>query len=268
MLKYPETTIELIEKEITKALSKQDELIYKFSINLAKIKVQVELIKNPKYGDFSTNIMMLFGLELKDVIKFGRQIIAILPKHIFQKVEIVNPGFINMFLSKDLNNDLLIQILKQADKYGNFKTKKDFYNIEFVSANPTGLLHIGHARNAAIGDTLARIWNAYGIKVNREYYINDAGNQIDKLAMSTLVRYKQACDQSASLPEDAYHGNEIVQIANQIKAENGQQYVETPYNDNKILDAKTDIFFKDYAKEYLLNIIKKTLLNFGINIDI
>jgi arginyl-tRNA synthetase len=104
--------------------------------------------------------------------------------------------------------------------------------------------------------------------VNREYYINDGGNQIEKLGMSTLVRYKQAFDLKDVLPEDAYHGAEIIDIANQIKNEVGDKYLNATYDVNKITDTAANTFFSSYAKKYLLNIIKETLTNFGVSMDI
>jgi arginyl-tRNA synthetase len=157
MFKQQETVIELIKKELLIAISKQNDLINDFGVHVSEVKVQVEISKNPQYGDFASNVMMSLGLSNDNVLKFAQKVANILPKKIFEKIEVVKPGFINMFLSKDINDVLLNEILIQADNYGQFKPKKAFYNIEFISANPTGLLHIGHARNAAIGDTLARI---------------------------------------------------------------------------------------------------------------
>jgi arginyl-tRNA synthetase len=109
---------------------------------------------------------------------------------------------------------------------------------------------------------------AFGIKVNREYYINDGGNQIEKLGLSTLIRYKQSCGQTVDLPEDSYHGEEIVEIANRIKTEKQEQYINATYDDNKITDTTVAEFFKSYAKKYLLDVIKQTLINFGVQMDI
>jgi arginyl-tRNA synthetase len=157
MLKRYETVIELIKKEILTVISKQNELINDFGVQLAKVKVQVELTKNPILGDFSTNVMMSLGLSQENVMKFAQKIADALPKCYFEKINVATPGFLNIFLAKDLNSQLLKQILKEQNDFGQFKRKKIFYNIEFISANPTGLLHIGHARNAAIGDSLSRI---------------------------------------------------------------------------------------------------------------
>jgi arginyl-tRNA synthetase len=192
-----------------------------------------------------------------------------LPKKIFSKVEVVKPGLINMTLAHKYKTKIIDEILKEADKYGNFKNKKLFYNIEFISANPTGLLHIGHARNGAIGDSLARIWKAYGIDVNREYYINDGGGQINRLGMSTLVRYKQALGQNVELPEDSYHGEEIIEVAEKIKSEIGDKYANVEFDKDTIIKNETaQEYFNTYAKNYMLDIIKKTLDVFDVKIDI
>ncbi|MDR0674968.1 MAG: arginine--tRNA ligase, partial [Mycoplasmataceae bacterium] len=268
MLKRYETVIELIKKEILTVISKQNELINDFGVQLAKVKVQVELTKNPILGDFSTNVMMSLGLSQENVMKFAQKIADALPKCYFEKINVATPGFLNIFLAKDLNSQLLKQILKEQNDFGQFKRKKIFYNIEFISANPTGLLHIGHARNAAIGDSLSRIWQTYGIDINREYYINDGGNQIEKLGMSVLVRYKQALGLKDELPEDSYHGLEIIEIANKIKNEIGDKYIDAAYNVNKILDSSINDFFKTYATNFLLNNIKQTLNHFDVTMDI
>jgi arginyl-tRNA synthetase len=157
MLKELETIIEVIKDELLAAIRKQNDLINDFEVDVNKIKIQVELTKNISLGDFSTNVMLSLGLTPDNVMKFAECIANELPKQIFSKVTVSKPGFINMFLSMKYNNKFLDSILKQKDNYGKFPSKKEFYNIEFVSANPTGLLHIGHARNAAIGDSLARI---------------------------------------------------------------------------------------------------------------
>jgi arginyl-tRNA synthetase len=152
-----ETIIEIIRKELLVAIKKQNELINDFGVNVSKLNIQVELTKNPKFGDFASNIMMTLGLNRADAMKFAKKVAVLLPKSIFSDVQIANPGFINMFLNPEFNSDTIRGILKEEENYGKFHSKKTFYNIEFVSANPTGLLHIGHARNAAIGDTLCRI---------------------------------------------------------------------------------------------------------------
>jgi arginyl-tRNA synthetase len=157
MLKRCETVVELIKREILIVISKQNDLLNDFGVQPSKLKIQVELTKNQMLGDFSTNVMMSLGLSPENVLKFAYKIAAALSKRFFAKVEVAKPGFLNIFLSENLNSKFLKQILKQQDEFGKFKHKKIFYNIEFVSANPTGLLHIGHARNAAIGDTLSRI---------------------------------------------------------------------------------------------------------------
>ena len=118
------------------------------------------------------------------------------------------------------DQDLLIikEVLEENENYGKTNYGNETkYNVEFVSANPTGDLHLGHAKGAAVGDSICRIMNAAGYDVTREYYINDAGNQIHNLALSLYARYKQAFNQDAVMPEDGYHGKDIIDIANKIK---------------------------------------------------
>jgi arginyl-tRNA synthetase len=152
-----ETIIEYIKDELKAALLKQTEFISTYHLDTKNLKVEVDKTKNIKFADYSSNVVMLFGLDMKRAEEFAKLIITSINKNSFEKIEFVKPGFINFTMKHDVNFSVINTILEEKDNFGNFKNNKLFYNIEFVSANPTGLLHIGHARNAAIGDTLARI---------------------------------------------------------------------------------------------------------------
>ena len=204
--------IEFIGSEIKKAVQHLKPYIIKYDIEIDKINPNVEKNKNIKNGDFSSNVAMTLGVKRDDVIPFAKAICEQLPSKYFKKATVAGPGFINLELNEEFSHKVLVDILTEKENFCVDKKGKTNYEIEFVSANPTGLLHIGHARNAAIGDTLARIWEANGINVTREYYINDAGNQIEKLGMSVLIRYKQLFDLKDELPEDSYHGSEIIDV--------------------------------------------------------
>ncbi|MGL5308438.1 MAG: arginine--tRNA ligase, partial [Metamycoplasmataceae bacterium] len=174
---------------------------------------------NKDFGDFSTNISMILSKSLKKkpieiaemiVEKFNKK------KTLVKKIEIINPGFINFYLVDDYYSKIIEKIIKEDHDYGKDKTELH-YNLEFVSANPTGFLHVAHARGAALGDSLANILEHVGIKVTREYYINDAGSQIDMLAYACYVRYLQLFNIKINLPEESYHGQDIIWCAKQIK---------------------------------------------------
>ncbi|MCQ3908944.1 MAG: arginine--tRNA ligase [Mycoplasmoidaceae bacterium] len=127
---------------------------------------------------------------------------------------------------------------------------------------------MGHARNGAYGDSLARVFEANGIKVDREYYINDGGNQINKLALSVLIRYLQDYGKNVALPEDSYHAQEIVDTAKLLKQQYGEQFVNAKYDENKILDAEANKIIGTFAKTHLLNIIKDHLAKLGVEMDL
>jgi arginyl-tRNA synthetase len=152
-----ETIIHLIKDELKIAINKQSSLINDSGVNVDDINIQVEQTKNPKFGDYATNTIMSLGLPRDKTMELAQAVADALPKKYFSSTQVVNPGFINMVINPSFNNKIIDEILDVQDLYGQFASKKTFYNIEFVSANPTGLLHIGHARNAAIGDSLARI---------------------------------------------------------------------------------------------------------------
>ena len=206
---------------------------------------------------------MEYANEIASILFLGN-------KKYFSEVKVIKPGFINFKLTNFLLQQVLIDIINEIDNFGIAKKTKLNYEIEFVSANPTGLLHIGHARNAAIGDTLARIWEANGIHVTREYYINDAGNQMEMLAMSVLVRYKQLFGQDVKLPEDSYHGEEIITVASKLKDMYGDKFLNVEFNETGILPeyVKQNAAIKIFSEKYLLQIIRDTLKNFGVSFDI
>ncbi|MEG2198276.1 MAG: arginine--tRNA ligase, partial [Malacoplasma sp.] len=167
------TFINLLEKKIVVAI--------KETFNIKFDKFVVDKTKNIKFGDFFSNVGIILSKKLsKNISQVNEALKKFLISNnpdIFLNIEIEQNGFINFFISYEYINKYILFVNKEKEQYGQFKPKNLFYNIEFVSANPTGSLHIGHARNAALGQTLANIFEKYGIKVDREYYINDAGAQ-------------------------------------------------------------------------------------------
>ena len=223
--------------------------------------IMVEVPKNRDNGDFSSNISMQLAKVLKDNPRnIAEKIVDEISKNTneIEKVETAGPGFINIYLNNEYVFSGISEIIKKEDNYGssNIGNNKKI-DIEFVSANPTGILHLGTARGAAYGSNLANIMSFAGFDVTKEYYINDAGNQINNLGMSLKERYKEACGLEYNMPEDGYYGSEIIDLANKVKDK---------YNTEK-LDSDIE-FFKKTAVDYLLNIIKTDLSNFGVTFDV
>ena len=190
----------------------------------------IEVPKDKANGDYSSNVAMAGA---KCFRKAPRQIAEIIVSHLdlndtlFERCEIAGPGFINFYLGGKFYAEILKDIVNSGADYG----KSDYGKgkkllVEFVSANPTGPMHIGNARGGAIGDCLASVLQWAGYSVNREFYVNDAGNQIEKFATSLEVRYLQHFKPETELPEDAYHGADIIEHAENFIAQYGDRYVE------------------------------------------
>lgn len=246
------------------SIKKELQQIIKDSLDKNNIDVLLEdiIIETPKVvsnGDYSTNIALLLTKKIhKNPMEIASLIIENIKNKIIDKVEIAKPGFINIYLTKARLQLEINKIIKEDKNYGksNVGNNKKV-NIEYVSANPTGILHIGHGRGAAYGDNLSRIMSYTGYDVTREYYINDAGNQMNNLGISIKERYKEVCGLPWNLPEDGYHGKEIISLAEEIYKE---------YKDSK-LDESTD-FFRQEGLNVLLNQIKKDLDKFRVNFDV
>lgn len=220
------TEIELkniIEQAVKKAVSNGD-------LPEAEMpQFNIEKPANKDNGDYSTNVAMAGARAFKKAPRMIAEAIAScidLDGTAFDRVEIAGPGFMNFFLSQQFYSNVLKDVFSCGKDYG----KSDYGQgkrvlVEFVSANPTGPMHIGNARGGAIGDCLASVLDWAGFSVNREFYVNDAGNQIEKFATSLEVRYLQHYDPSIELPEDAYHGQDIVEHAENFIKEYGDKYV-------------------------------------------
>lgn len=250
-------------------MSIKKELAHIIKCSLRNIVTDEEILNNNiiierpskrENGDYSTNIAltltkklhknpMIIAEEIKDNIR---------ENNIIEQIKIASPGFINFHLKKDYLLDQINIIIDKNKNYGrnNIGNNKKI-NIEFVSANPTGILHVGHARGATYGDTLARIMEYSGYDVTKEYYVNDAGNQMNNLGISIKERYKELCGIPCELPEDGYHGQEIISLAKSIYDE---------YQDKK-LDEDIEYFRKE-GLEKLLNQIKKDLDDYRVHFDI
>jgi len=228
-----------------------------------ELQIELETPKDKSNGDFSSNIAMkLARVARKAPIMIAKEIVDKFNKEdIFvSKIEVANPGFINLFLDKSFLTEIITNINNLGFEYGQLDLgKNERVNIEYVSVNPTGSLHIGHARGASAGDSLSRIMKKAGYEVTREYYVNDAGNQINNLALSIQARYLEICGIKTSMPEDGYHGPEIIEAAKKMYEEFGTKYVE----DDNALE-----FFKLTGVDNLLIELKKDLNDFRVEFDV
>ena len=244
-----------IKQEVPEILKKS---LTNLQIDYEK-EIEVSIPKDKNHGDYSTNIALSLAKSLKDnPTNIANKIKNNIQSEIISKIEVLSPGFINIFISEQYLLKSINTIIKENTNYGksNLGQGKKV-NIEFVSANPTGILHLGHGRGATYGDNLARIMTFTGYDVTKEYYVNDAGNQMNNLGISIKVRYQNLYNIDATLPEDGYHGQEIIDIAKKIKEE---------YQDTKLNE---DIpFFKKYGLNILLDKIKKDLDIYRVNFDV
>ncbi|CAH1226167.1 Arginine--tRNA ligase [Paenibacillus auburnensis] len=227
--------------------------------------IVLEVPKDKAHGDLATNAAM----QLTKIAKRNpRQIAEAIIEHLdtaaamIEKAEIAGPGFINFTLSKSYLYPVIALVAEQGDNYGRIEAGKgQKVEVEFVSANPTGSLHLGHARGAAVGDALCNVLDFAGYQVTREYYINDAGNQVNNLCKSIETRYLQELGQPAEMPEDGYHGEDIKGFAKELVAEKGDALLEMTPGDRAA-------FFRTYGLTKELDKIKRDLGRFRVNFDI
>jgi len=228
---------------------------------IANLSYDVEVPKDYKNGDFTTNVAMKLASFLKKPPRqIAEKIKYFLEDSIFEKVEVAGPGFINFFVSKSFFHDFLTSVIEDKCVLKSDVGKGKKVQVEFVSANPTGPLHIGHGRGAAYGDSLARVLKACGFDVQREYYINDAGNQMNNLALSIYSRYLELYGVNDEFPKDGYKGEYIIDIAKDIKNEYQDSLLKMPKEE------AIDICFKIGVEE-ITNTIKKDLEDFGVTFD-
>ncbi|MBH0168942.1 arginine--tRNA ligase [Fictibacillus sp. 18YEL24] len=247
---------EEIEEAVVKAgLAKKEELP----------AVVLEVPKDKANGDFATNMAM----QLARVAKKAPRMIADdlvanfdKSKASIAKVEIAGPGFINFYMDNSYLTELVPTVLKAGKDYGRTEHgggKK--VQVEFVSANPTGTLHLGHARGAAVGDTICNILDYAGYNVSREFYINDAGNQINNLATSIEARYFQALGKDKEMPEDGYHGADIIEFGKDLAQEYGDSWLDKD-------ESERVSFFREYGLTRELEKLKADLAEFRVDFDV
>ncbi|MFE0560401.1 arginine--tRNA ligase [Paenibacillus sp. NPDC058910] len=226
--------------------------------------ITLEVPKDKSHGDLATNVAMQLTRIAK---KNPRQIAEAILEHLdmekasIEKAEIAGPGFINFTLDKGYLYPIVALVEEQGDNYGRIATGEgQKVQMEFVSANPTGSLHLGHARGAAVGDALCNVLDFAGYEVTREYYINDAGNQVVNLIKSLEARYLQELGQDAEMPEDGYHGEDIKGFAKELVAEKGESLLSMD-------PGERTAFLRQFGLEKELDKIKRDLNRFRVHFD-
>jgi arginyl-tRNA synthetase len=230
----------------------------------AEPEIVLDTPSRPEHGDLATNLAMVLA---KGEQKAPRQIAEILCKTLgdggglLEKVEIAGPGFINFFLARTCWYDILDEIAEKGRAFGRSKIGEGTrVQVEFVSANPTGPLHIGHGRGAATGDAVASVLEAAGYEVQREYYINDAGNQVTLLGRSIWLRLRELLGETIDFPEDGYRGDYIRDVARDLLGENGEEIARLP--ENQAIE-RCGLF----GMQTVLGWIKRDLQEFGVRFD-
>ena len=225
-------------------------------------EVFLEVPPRKELGDFATN----FAMQSARIFKTGPRVIAQAISDCFvcsyvERLEIAGAGFINVFLVNSWPYELLASMLHNQNNFGNLpKMAAPKIQIEFVSANPTGKLHVGHGRGAAFGSSLANVMLAAGYNVQKEFYINDAGNQINNLAVSVEARYLELLGQKVEFPEDGYHGQDIIDTAKALLEKYGDKYLTSEP------EQRRDIF-KEFALQEKLAGLQADLADFGVTFD-
>jgi len=242
-----------IVSQLTEALNKSLS-----SLEYPEKNIQLSPPNNSEFGDLSTNVALTLSKDLKqNPMNIGKAIIdnVSLPEDLIDEVTISQPGFINFKISNKYYYNILNEIIDD-NKYGRGKSGEDkTANVEFVSANPTGPLTIGHGRNAVLGDCISNILEWNGFNVTREYYYNDAGRQMRILGESVEARYFELLDKEFKFPEDGYEGDYIIEIANSIIESHGKQLI------------KDDSIFQSEAEKSIFEEINETLKKIGISFD-
>ncbi len=227
-------------------------------------EVQVEIPKIAEHGDFATNAAMtLTKIARRPPRQLAEMIIGSLeaPPGMLARVEIAGPGFINFFIEDAYWLEVLKDILREGEAYGASDLGQNRrVQVEFVSANPTGPLHVGHGRGAALGDALANILAAAGYRVSREYYINDVGTQIKNLGLSLFLRLRQLAGDQVDFPETCYQGDYMVDLARRYQAAQGEPPAGDP-------GEKELLRLGQYAGDAILEEIKQDLSDFGVRFD-
>jgi arginyl-tRNA synthetase len=223
----------------------------------ADMPIEIERPKQPQHGDFTSNVALQHAKALKrNPREFAQALVAALPKSdLVQKIEVAGAGFINIFVTPAARQAVIRDVLAEGERFGRADARAgERVMVEFVSANPTGPLHVGHGRQAALGDALARLIEWQGASVTREFYYNDAGQQIENLAVSVRVRAQQLLGEHATLPEDGYRGDYIRELA--------QRYLDEVGHDLRDIES-----IRRFAVAELRREQDRDLTAFGVRFD-
>ncbi|MEG0077835.1 MAG: arginine--tRNA ligase [Erysipelotrichaceae bacterium] len=254
----------LIELELKDSIKKALKSTY--DLDVEDNFVVIEMPKDPSFGDYSTNVAMRLAKELHQnprVIAEALTKILLENNADVESCDVAGAGFINFRIKKSKIASVINTVLEQKDDYGKNDSGHNLaILVEYVSANPTGDLHLGHARGAAWGDCITRLLNASGYNCLREFYVNDAGVQITKLGESLLARYLQLFDIDATLPEDGYHGQDVADIAKIVKEEHGDEWVDAKGDETGRL-----AWFRKEGIRLELEKMKRDLDYFGVHFD-
>ncbi|WP_027120188.1 arginine--tRNA ligase [[Mycoplasma] testudinis] len=243
------------------------------TLNLQKPKnFVVEMTRNLEYGDFATNVAMILAKPLKkNPLEIAEKLSMYLAKeykHFFLKVEAVKPGFINFFINPKIYNKALAPFLeKNYHAKPLLKSQIKKINMEYVSANPTGALHLGHVRNAYVGNVLINLLRAVGHKVTSEYWINDMGTQIALFEVSVLVRYFELFNKKVEFPKGGYPGEDPYLVARKMKEKFGDKFLNVKWDENNIIkNKKTERIIWRFCIDTMLNLIREHLSMIGVEI--
>ena len=202
-------------------------LLKEFGIEADENDIVIERSRDTAHGDYATNCAMKFSKRVgKNPRQFAQELSEKLNLDFVEKIEIAGPGFINFFLKHGALTDVLKTIFEQGASFGRAERNGIKVDVEYVSANPTGDLHLGHTRCAAVGDVISSLLDWAGYDVTREYYVNDCGNQVEHLGHSIRARYHEAFGEPLDLADDDYHGQDLIAIAEQIKEQFGDKYLQ------------------------------------------
>ncbi|MCX8007021.1 MAG: arginine--tRNA ligase [Coriobacteriia bacterium] len=225
--------------------------------------IEVERPRDPAHGDWATNVALksarAAGMAPRDLAALIADRVAQHPD--ISSVEVAGPGFINVRLAPSVFQREVARVRRERDRYGARPARGERIQVEFVSANPVGPMHVGHGRWAALGDSIARLLEHVGYAVEREFYVNDAGVQMDIFAASVSARYMELCGRDSAFPEDGYRGAYITDIAREILADEGEVWADRPA-------AEREAHFKEKAYAQVLEHLRRVLHAFGVDFDV
>ncbi len=233
----------------------------KCGLDIKESDIVIENTKDRTHGDYATNMAMRFARASgKKPLELAKLIESNFVCSACERLDIAGPGFLNFFMKHESLGGIVSKILSDGNDYGRGKNNGIKVNVEYVSANPTGDLHLGHTRGAALGDSTANLYAFAGYEVTREYYLNDCGNQVAHLGHSLGIRYRELFgDKREQLGDDDYHGADLIDIANAIKEEYGDKYLEDNEDSRK--------FFIRYGIDTEFGKIQKDLSDFRVHFD-